>query len=89
MILVFVTFPKQYFTEEYGDELELTRNEWMAELAKKQAKLNRYKAMLGHKKWDMQDFSNSCYLVVLWVIKWIMFEYNFGHHQLTDFGHQK
>ena len=37
MILVFVTFPKQYFTEEYGDELELTRNEWMAELAKKQA----------------------------------------------------
>ena len=33
MILVFVTFPKQYFTEEYGDE----RNEWMAELAKKQA----------------------------------------------------
>ena len=46
MILVFVTFPKQYFTEEYGDE----RNEWMAELAKKQAKLNRYKAMLGQKK---------------------------------------
>ena len=50
MRMVFVTFPKQYSTEKQADGLEIVHDGWMAELAKKQAKLNRYKAMLGQKK---------------------------------------
>ena len=50
MIMIFVTFPNQYSTEKLADGLEIVHDGWMAELAKKQAKLNRYKAMFGDKK---------------------------------------
>ena len=50
MRMVFVTFPKKYSTEKQADGLEIVHDGWMAELAKKQAKLNRYKAMFGDKK---------------------------------------
>ena len=50
MIIVFVTFPKQYSTEKQADGLAIVHDGWMAELAKKQAKLNMYKAMFGDKK---------------------------------------
>ena len=39
MIMVFVTFPKQYSTEKQADGLAIVHDGWMAELAKKQAKL--------------------------------------------------
>ena len=42
MRMVFVTFPKQYSTEKQADGLEIVHDGLMAELAKKQAKLNRY-----------------------------------------------
>ena len=59
MRMVFVTFPKQYSTEKQADGLEIVHDGWMAELAKKQAKLNRYKAMLGQKKWYILEVKDQ------------------------------